>query len=208
MEPRVSLREKHAAETRQRLLDAALDLFQRRGFEATTVEDIAERADGSGRPFFRYFPSKEATLFHDIEDRLALLRQWTDERPPDERPGDVLVNVLSRMIVDVETTIERPTLAFMVRLFDERPALRTYQRTTIAERTERQMAAALAERAGCSPDDPGIKALIGAVAACFDIALRQWIETGDDFERTFRVVLSACASLFPVDPVEPTDHGG
>src|SRR3546814_2063201 len=47
----VSLREKHAAQTRQRIVDVALGLFVDQGFDATTVDEIAEQADVSPRTF-------------------------------------------------------------------------------------------------------------------------------------------------------------
>ncbi len=50
-------------DARGRLMAAALDLFAERGFEATTVEDIATRAGVTKRTFFRHFPDKREALF-------------------------------------------------------------------------------------------------------------------------------------------------
>lgn len=57
--PRPGRRERRRAETRARILDAALALFIERGFAATTVEDITRAADVAKGTFFNYFPSKE-----------------------------------------------------------------------------------------------------------------------------------------------------
>ncbi|MEO6628043.1 MAG: helix-turn-helix domain-containing protein, partial [Aquihabitans sp.] len=65
MVTKLSLRERHAVETRQRIVDVALALFLQHGYEATTTDEIAEQADVSPRTFFRYFATKEALLFHD-----------------------------------------------------------------------------------------------------------------------------------------------
>jgi AcrR family transcriptional regulator len=57
-------REVSAARTREALIDAALVLFARDGFDATTTDQIAQRAGVSPRTFFRYFPTKESVVFH------------------------------------------------------------------------------------------------------------------------------------------------
>lgn len=66
--PLPSRRERQRATTRDALATAALELFEERGFAATTIDDIAERADVARRTFFRYFATKEAVLFPDPAD--------------------------------------------------------------------------------------------------------------------------------------------
>lgn len=56
--------------TRARLLESALELFADRGYESTSVAQIAERAGVSEMTFFRYFPSKESVLLDDPYDPL------------------------------------------------------------------------------------------------------------------------------------------
>jgi AcrR family transcriptional regulator len=64
-----SRRERKKTETRQRLLEAAWQLFQDRGYEHTTVAEITEAADVGKGTFFNYFPTKE-----EIVDEIALWR--------------------------------------------------------------------------------------------------------------------------------------
>lgn len=65
-----SRRERKKDETRQRIFDAAIALFRQRGFEATTVDEITERADVGRGTFFNYFHRKESVLAYLSEERL------------------------------------------------------------------------------------------------------------------------------------------
>ena len=64
-------RERKKEETRQRIFQAALELFKQKGFEATTVDDITERADVAKGTFFNYYPRKESVVFDLCFEHLA-----------------------------------------------------------------------------------------------------------------------------------------
>ncbi len=55
-------RERKKGETRSRIIDIAVDLFRKQGFESTTVDQIAEKADVAKGTLYNYFPSKESIL--------------------------------------------------------------------------------------------------------------------------------------------------
>lgn len=76
-----SLRERKRQRTREQLTAAAVRLFTERGFDATTVEDVAEAADVSPRTFFRYFPSKVDVLFTYFPYVIARWRDGLAEVP-------------------------------------------------------------------------------------------------------------------------------
>ncbi len=70
----MSRRERKKEETRQRILDAAMVLFQRQGFDAVTMERIAEEADIAKATLYSYFPVKEALLVGWMQRLTAELR--------------------------------------------------------------------------------------------------------------------------------------
>jgi AcrR family transcriptional regulator len=82
--PPAGLRDRKKLRTRRAIEDAALELFAVKGFEATTVEDIAERAEVSTTTFFRYFPNKADVILTEQIDRLPSLGRAIVERPASE----------------------------------------------------------------------------------------------------------------------------
>jgi AcrR family transcriptional regulator len=64
----LGLRERKKLRTRATLVDAAMDLCLRNGYESTTVEQIASAADVSPRTFSRYFATKDAVFLTLVED--------------------------------------------------------------------------------------------------------------------------------------------
>ncbi|MFG2603457.1 TetR/AcrR family transcriptional regulator [Streptomyces sp. NPDC048514] len=88
------LRERKKEETRRLLLEGAARLFRERGFEATTVADIAAHANVSVRTFFRYFESKEALLLPDGVQIFAYVENALAERPAGEEPLEAVCNAL------------------------------------------------------------------------------------------------------------------
>jgi len=89
-----TLRDRKRQRTRQALIDAATDLFERFGYDATTVADIAAAADIGTRTFFSYFASKEEVLFPEVDARVRAALDAIANRRPDDRPADLLLNAL------------------------------------------------------------------------------------------------------------------
>jgi AcrR family transcriptional regulator len=75
----LSRRERKKGETRERIFQAACKLFRHKGFESTTIDDIAEKADVAKGTFFNYFPRKEAVLGFLSELRLEQAEQTAEE---------------------------------------------------------------------------------------------------------------------------------
>ena len=79
----------------QRLKEAALELFGERGFENTSVVEIAERAGVTTRTFFRYFADKREVLFADSAALQAALVREVLDAPGVAEPLRVIVAALS-----------------------------------------------------------------------------------------------------------------
>lgn len=118
----MSLRERKKQQTRRAIADAALRLFAERGYEETTIADIAAAADVSPRTFFSYFPSKEDVVFAEIDERLAEVREGLAHRPPDETPLESIRRIVLQMIEAIATE-HGEYGAVQVRLILERPSL-------------------------------------------------------------------------------------
>jgi AcrR family transcriptional regulator len=92
-------RERQSLERRERLFRSALDLFARKGFAETTVEDITNAADLGKGTFFNYFPSKEHVLLAFSEMQLAKLKAAFEEMRSANVPVPVFMRSLgARMI--------------------------------------------------------------------------------------------------------------
>jgi AcrR family transcriptional regulator len=94
-------RQRRSSEIRERLFRASLDLFAKKGFAETTVEDITNAADVGKGTFFNYFPSKDHTLLAFAEMQLAKLRLAVDEaRRTSETMPQFLRSLGERMTYD------------------------------------------------------------------------------------------------------------
>jgi AcrR family transcriptional regulator len=137
------LRERKRQQTRERLTRAAMALFLERGFEATTLDDIAAAADISRRSFFHYFASKEDVVFAWHEEITSALIAAVAARPRDESMLAAAENAISAMARQIEPS-EAIAMACLKR---DNPALQARDQVKY-EKLERALADALAKRAG------------------------------------------------------------
>lgn len=89
-----SRRERKKRLTRQRIVTAAVKLFDEQGYEQTTVAQIAVAADVDPKTFFNYFRSKDEVVFADAEHVFDLLLGAFAERRPQEGPGALLARMV------------------------------------------------------------------------------------------------------------------
>lgn len=161
-----------AERTRAALLQAALELFDERGYDSTTAAAIAERAGVTEMTFFRHFPSKDSVLVADPYDPLiaeAIIRQ-----PAHLSPLAAAIGAISdgwRAVPPPASTEVRDRL----RIVSRTPSLRgAIARNNAA--TEEAIAGALGAR-GVSTSDARIAA--AATMGALTAALLDWAD-GDD----------------------------
>lgn len=81
-----------AEKVRRRLQEAALDLFQTRGYEQTTAADIAAEAGVTQRTFFRHFPDKREVLFGGEGEFIEALTKAIATAPDGSSPWSMLLH--------------------------------------------------------------------------------------------------------------------
>ncbi|MBK9030507.1 MAG: TetR family transcriptional regulator [Myxococcales bacterium] len=94
------LRARKKAEARAAIVDGALALFARHGYDAVTVDQIAERAGVARRTYFRYFATKEAVALDRRHRQLAMFRDQLTTAPRELTPVEVLDRALRALAAD------------------------------------------------------------------------------------------------------------
>ena len=175
MSTAVGLRERKKARTREALQEAALERFARRGFDGTTVEEIAEACEVSPRTFFRYFPTKEDVLFADAAIRRERLLTVIAERPEREPPFVALCAAMRTLTADYRD--DRDALVARSKIVAASPHLQAYK----AEHQhgwEADVVHVLERRARAQRDDVEREELLLVTAvttAALRVALDAWV---------------------------------
>lgn len=187
------MRERKKTERRAAIVKAARRLFRRKGFDRTTVDEIAERADISRRTFFRYFSTKEAVVFPNNQARLEHFERLLAESDRNEPPFEAVrraCGAMAAQFADAGTELleqhriiegSRTLVAYEIELDRtwevaiERAVLRGGRRTAAAQRHARIVA--------------------GAMAGVIRASLRHWFagECRDDVARMGDEALEALA---------------
>ncbi|WP_030181292.1 TetR family transcriptional regulator [Streptomyces violaceorubidus] len=175
---RPGLRELKKRRTRDLLLRSALELFTERGYEETTVDDIAEAADVSQRTFFRYFASKEEAAFFVSRLAESHFVDAVRARPPEEAPLDALRGALAESWSTIGEAVERlvPLELHMrfYRVIESTPALLAAHLRRATE-LEEEIARVVARREGLDLDaDPRPRVAVAVFGAVMRVTERIW----------------------------------
>ena len=157
--PRPGLRERKKAKTRAAIQQHALRLFREQGYDATTIEQIADAAEVSPSTFFRYFPTKEDVALYDALDPLVFAA--FQAQPPELSPVRAMREAMREVVAGLSPEELRDMEARMDLIRDV-PELRA---RTLDEygRAIDLMTELVANRTGCRADDLAVRALAGAV---------------------------------------------
>ncbi len=162
-----------APDARGRLEQAALELYGERGFESTTVAEIAERAGLTERTFFRYFADKREVLFWGSGGLQEFLVSNVDDAPASLSPIEAIAAALEKAATDI---------------FEERREFARQRQAVIAANPDLQerelrklasLASALAEalrRRGVG--DPASSLAAEAGIGVFKVAFEVWTRDG------------------------------
>src|SRR5215212_10284054 len=165
-----SLRDRKKGRTRRVIQSEALRLFAEKGFQATTIEEIAAAAEVAPRTFFRYFATKDEVVFWP--EYLSLLPELVAARPDGEPAVEAVCHgILDGLATfydqDRERVLERLKLTF--RTPELHPRLRQQQASSAVG-----VARILADRLGARSDDLEIRVIAAAIAAALWVAAEEW----------------------------------
>ena len=163
--------------SRDRLVDAAFDLFEERGFEETTVDDIAERAGVSRSSFFRQYRSKDDVIFPDHDDMLGAIRNRLDT----SNSSTAIVAVAEAVRLVLQHYVHEGDRARRrYRLSSQVPALRNREiaNGALYQRLFREF---IADWMGSSADSAlRAELMAAAVVSAHNHVLRRWLRGDTD----------------------------
>ncbi|WP_444545093.1 TetR/AcrR family transcriptional regulator [Streptomyces aurantiogriseus] len=178
--PQLGLRERKKIKTREAIRTATYALIKEQGYDATTIDQIAERAEVSPSTVFRYFPTKEDIVLTDEWDPILL--EELRARPVDEPWPDTVRYVMlkaARMGVKDDLEVARLRTHLLVQV----PAVRSRMMESMSV-TGRMFCGAIAERTGRDPDSLEVRVYAMSLVGGLLEASMYWAERGhrDDFE--------------------------
>ncbi|WP_120314093.1 TetR family transcriptional regulator [Mycolicibacterium elephantis] len=182
--PRLGLRERKKQRTRAMLLDAAIELCQRQGFERTTVDQIAAIADVSPRTFSRYFATKDAIAFALIDEAIDVAAVELAGQPEGISHLEALHRAYVGMYNNAKSSagpggLSADRLICSVRIIMTSPALRQ----AALEYRPHAVNVELAKRMGVGTDDRALRLVSSVWGAIIMTALADLGDNQLDWEQ-------------------------
>jgi AcrR family transcriptional regulator len=181
-EPPLGLRERKKKRTRATLIDAAVELCGRQGFERTTVDQIAAIADVSPRTFSRYFATKDAIATALIDEAIDEAAVELARQPREVSHFDALRRAYVQMYRNTESALPGELSAertlCTVRIIMTSPTLRQ----AALEYRPHAVNAALAERIGVDAEDRTVQLISAVWGSVIMTALADLADEKTDWE--------------------------
>lgn len=169
----MGLRERKKILTMAAIEDAALRLFLERGYEQTSIQDIADAVVMSPRTFFRYLASKEDVLFEPTREVLDSAVVLLAQRSPNEPLYDALQAVLGRMAAAYQEQRERFYMMYQVLISTPMLASSTLSRFVSIEP---ELCDVIAEHWGSQVNNQRIPLIVATTLTAFRVAALSWLE--------------------------------
>ena len=177
-QPALGLRERKKARTRAAIQRHALQLFREQGYEATTVEQIAEAAEVSPSTFFRYFRTKEDVALYDDLDPLFMAA--FEAQPAGLSPVQAMRRALRQVFANMPA-VETERQWERGRLILREPELRMRMLDQVADAVQ-LFSELVARRVGRSADDLAVRTYAGAmIGALLSAMLTDLYDPQTDF---------------------------
>nr|WP_041315011.1 TetR family transcriptional regulator [Mycobacterium sp. JS623] len=181
-EPALGLRERKKQRTRATLLDAAVELCDRQGFERTTVDQIAAIAEVSPRTFSRYFATKDAIAFALIDDAIELAALELSRQPRDLNHFEALRRSYVSMYTATKSAppgaLSEDRMMCIVRIIMSSPTLKQ----AALEYRPNAVNIELAKRLGVDLGDRRLRLISGMWGSVIVTALGDLSEPGVDWD--------------------------
>lgn len=178
--PPLGLRERKKIKTREAIRTATYALIREQGYDATTIDQIAERAEVSPSTVFRYFPTKEDIVLTDEWD--PVLVEELKSRPADEPWPDSVRHVMLKAVrLGIDDDLEVARLR--TRLLVQVPAVRSRMMESMSV-TARMFSTVIGERTGLDPEGLEVRVYTMSLVGGLMQTSMYWAENGhrDDFE--------------------------
>lgn len=174
MNQAMGLRERNKRSRRLHIETIALGLFERDGFEQTTIEHIAKTAGIAPRTFFSYFETKDAIVLADFAQRLERSLEVFDHQPINQPPWVALCKSLALVAHDYELEADQIKRRFIIMARNPSILARNLQ---LQAGWEQELTNRLVARLGCETGDPFPRLLAASALAVMRSSLQHWLVT-------------------------------
>jgi AcrR family transcriptional regulator len=164
---RPRLTERRKAQTRREIAEQALALFMQHGYDAVSVDAVADAAGVSLRTLYRYFASKDELVVPIVAGSVGELIDLLAARPSDEALGVAV----ERAMGGIEPRLGRPGVSMLAQLLEGVPALGARVGFELAA-LEDKLAPVIRTRAGGDLGEDDARVTAAVIVACIRVALR------------------------------------